>query len=178
MTRRIRDIPDGTVVFVDANILLYHFTGVSAECSQLLTRCEKGEVTGLTGMHILLETLHRLMMVEAVVKRLVSPGNVARKLRERPEVVAQLSQSEEQAEVVLRMGLRIMPLDEDILAASRAFRSSYGLMVNDSVTAAMARREGVETIATSDRDFLRIRGFRVYSPSDLGPAEGKKTRGM
>ncbi len=167
MTRRLRDIPDGAEVFIDANIFVYHFTGVSADCSRFLRRCEQGEVTGRTGVHVLLEVLHRLMMVEAVVTGLVSPGDVARKLREHPDVVKELLQSEEQTEAVWRMGVGIIPLDEDILAASRPFRSSYGLTVNDSVTAALARREGIEAIATSDQDFQRVRGFRIYGPGDL-----------
>lgn len=175
MTRRLSDVPDGALVFVDANIFVYHFTGVSAECSRFLGQCERGNVTGLTGVHVLLEVLHRLKMVEAVTRGLVSPGNVARKLREHPEVVKELSQSEEQAEVVLRMGVELVPLDSGILAASRQYRSTYGLMVNDSVTAAMARQAGVEAIASSDKDFLRIPGFRVYSPGDLGTTSEKRS---
>ncbi len=174
MTRRLSDIPDGDRVFVDANVFVYHFTGVSADCSWFLKRCEQGSITGLTGMHVLLEVLHRLMMVEAVLKGLVSPGNVARKLREHPEVVKQLSQSEEQAEIVPRMGVGVISVDDGTLAAGRRFRSSYGLMVNDSVTAAVARQEGIEAIATSDRDFLRVSGFRVYSPGDIDISRGKK----
>jgi predicted nucleic acid-binding protein len=174
LTRRLSDVPDGALVFVDANIFVYHFTGVSAECSRFLARCEQGNITGLTGVHVLLEVLHRLKMVEAVTRGLVSPGNVARKLREHPEVVKELSQSEEQAEVVLRMGVGVMPVDDSILVASRQYRSTYGLMVNGSVTAAMARQAGVEAIASSDKDFLRIPGFRVYSPGDLRPRREKK----
>jgi len=167
---KLSGVPDDARVFVDANIFVYHFTGISPECSRFLERCERGKVTGLTGVHVLLEVLHRLMLVEAVIKDLVPPGNVARKLREHPEVAKELSQSEEQAETVLRMGIEVVPIENDILVASRHYRTTYGLLVNDSVTAAMTKGAGIAAIASSDKDFLRIPGFRVYSPGDLGAA--------
>ena len=64
--------PAGASIFIDANIFIYHFTGVSEECSEFLTRCESREITGQTSINVILEVLHRLMMVEAVTKNLVS----------------------------------------------------------------------------------------------------------
>lgn len=168
MAARLARVPNGASIFVDANIFVYHFTGVSAECSQFLERCERGEIIAVTGVHTLLEVLHRLMMVEAVIKRLVSPGNVARKLREQPEIVKELSQSEEQAEIILGMGVEVMPVEGDVLVTSRHYRSAYGLMVNDSVAAAMVQRARIDMIASADQDFARIPGFRLYTPGDLG----------
>lgn len=168
MAARLARVPGGASAFIDANIFVYHFTGVSAECSQFLERCERGEVTGVTGVHTLLEVLHRLMMVEAVIKGLVSPGNVARKLRERPQIAKELSQSEEQAEAILGMGVEAMPVESDVLLASRHYRGAYGLMVNDSVTVALAQRARIDMIASADHDFARIPGFRLYAPGDLG----------
>jgi len=114
------------------------------------------------------------MMVEAVIKGLVSPGNVARKLRERPQVVKELSQSEEQAEAILGMGVEAMPVESDVLLASRHYRGAYGLMVNDSVTAALAQRARIDMIASADQDFARIPGLRVHSPGDITTASKKK----
>ncbi len=174
MRRRLGSSTDGALVFVDANIFVYHFTDISADCSRFLARCEQGDIAGLTGVHILLEVLHRLMMVEAAIKGLVSAGNVARELRNHPAVVKELSQPEEQAEVVLRMGVEVVPVDDSILAASRQYRRAYGLMVNDSVTAAMAHQAGIEAIASSDKGFVRIPGFRVYSPGGVITVSKKK----
>ena len=64
----------GQTIFIDANIFIYHFTGLSQECSSFLERCERGDLWGITGVHILLEVLHRLMMIEAVTKKLVEIG--------------------------------------------------------------------------------------------------------
>jgi predicted nucleic acid-binding protein len=63
---KLEDLPDGARVFVDANILIYHFSGISVECRAFLQRCEVKQVEAFTGVHILLEVTHRLMVLEAV----------------------------------------------------------------------------------------------------------------
>ena len=69
---RLESIPSGTRVFIDANIFIYHFTGVSTECSDFLNRCERRDLEGITSANVLLEVLHRLMMVEAVIKKMIN----------------------------------------------------------------------------------------------------------
>lgn len=46
--------------------------------------CQKGLARGVTSVHIVLEVLHRLMMLEAVGKGLVGGNNIAQKLRAHP----------------------------------------------------------------------------------------------
>jgi predicted nucleic acid-binding protein len=63
------DLPAGETVFLDANTLIYHFTHdpvYGAAHTQLLQRIEKQEVRGVTSTHILSETAHRLMTIEAI----------------------------------------------------------------------------------------------------------------
>ena len=73
-------IKTGSGIFIDSNIFVHHFTGVSDECSGFLSRCKRGELTGMTSVNVILEVLHRLMMVEAVRKNLVKLPNVVKKL--------------------------------------------------------------------------------------------------
>ena len=77
----LEEIGSGSDLFIDSNIFIHHFTGASEECSNLLARCEEGETNGLTSVNVLLEVLHRLMMVEAVNKRLVGPQKPFRSLK-------------------------------------------------------------------------------------------------
>jgi predicted nucleic acid-binding protein len=77
---QLEDIPNGEQIFVDANILLYHFSGISSACRTFLRRCESKQVKAFTGVHILLEVAHRLMILEAMHKGLISGGQLARKL--------------------------------------------------------------------------------------------------
>lgn len=167
----LSEVPTGAQVLIDANIFIYHFTGVSPESTQFLERCERGEVLGVTGVHSLLEVLHRLMMIEAVVEGLVSPGDVARKLRERPEVVRRLHRYQEQVEVILEIGLEVIPIEVELVELSQRYREEYGLLVNDSLTVALAEQLEVEGLATADQDLLRLRDklpFQLYAPQDSG----------
>lgn len=165
---RLAEVPSGARLFIDANIFIYHFTGVSEECTQFLERCERGELVGVSAVHILLETLHRLMMIEAVVEGLVSPGQVARRLRERPEVVRRLKRYQEQVEAILGMGLEVLPLEPELIVLSGRYRREYGLLVNDSLTAALAVGLGLEGLATADEDFRRLGGeLPLYAPGDI-----------
>ena len=154
-------------VFIDANIFIYHFTGLSQECSGFLVRCEHGDLWGVTGIHVLLEVLHRLMMIEAVTKGLVAPGNVAKKLREKPSVVEQLVDYQIQTEAILELGIEVTGLTSDHLRRSSLFRQRDGLLVNDSLTVATMEIEGISNLATADPDFARVEAIQVYGPKDL-----------
>ncbi|MDH3598272.1 MAG: hypothetical protein OEU26_01390 [Candidatus Tectomicrobia bacterium] len=65
---KLEELPDGAPIFVDANILIYHISGLSLECRAFLQRCESRQVEAFTGVHIVLEVTHRLMMLEALQK--------------------------------------------------------------------------------------------------------------
>jgi len=165
---RLAEIPAGARVFIDANIFIYHFAGASEECTQFLERCERGELLGITAVHTLLEVLHRLMMIEAVAEGLVEPGGVARRLREQPEVVRRLKRYQEQGEAILEMGLEVLPLEPELIALSGRYRREYGLLVNDSLTAALVAGLGLEGLATADEDFRRLREeFPLYVPEKI-----------
>ena len=54
-----------------------------------------------------------------------------------------------------------------ILESSLHWQRRYGLLVNDSVSAALMDEHDISTIATNDRDFERIEGLSVRMPGDL-----------
>lgn len=167
MEGELPDLPAGTQVFIDSNIFVYHFTGVSSQCTQFLQRCEQGELVGITGVNVLLEVSHRLMMIEAVVKKLIMPGNVAKKLKARPDVVKQLKDYQDQLRAILEMGLDILSLSAEGLTANVRYRQDHGLLVNDSVTAALALGAGVRSLASADQDFERVEEVVLYRPTDI-----------
>ena len=89
---------------------------------------------------MVLGVLHRLMMLEAVQKGRVSPGNDAWRLRERPDVVRALDEYARQAGRIDEMGVRILPLDSQVTRASHEVRRGAGLLINDSISIAMIRQ--------------------------------------
>jgi predicted nucleic acid-binding protein len=162
-------IPDRQRVYLDATVCIYHFSGASAQCTRFLERCERGAIAGVTSAHVLAEVAHRLMTIEAVRRGLVTPGNVAAKLRKHPEVVRQLSVYQTNLDFLGAIGLEILPLDHHTLTGSATFRREHGLLVNDALTAALLHNAQIQAIATSDRDFLRVPGLTVCLPTDLSP---------
>jgi predicted nucleic acid-binding protein len=164
---QLEDVPNGEQIFVDANILIYHSSGISSACRTFLRRCESKQVEAFTGGHILLEVAHRLMMLEALHKGLISGGQLARKLKEQPEIVKSLREYNHSMRQVPRLGLRVRAVTSAIVRASEAVRVQEGLLTNDSITVALMRRLGLIAVATYDADLERVGGLRVYQPSDI-----------
>ena len=164
---RLDRVPAGTRIFLDANIFVYHFTGVSPQCTAALARCEGSDLLGVTSVHVLAEVTHRLMAIEAARKGLVTTGNVAAKLREHPEIVRGLTDYQTNLEALLTIGIEALSMEADDLVASGTVRRTTGLLTNDSLIVAMLRRERLRALATTDNDFHRVPDLRVYVPSDL-----------
>lgn len=163
-------IPDGGRVFLDSTIFIYHATGVSAACRVLLERCEAAEVAGVTSVTVLAEVAHRLMLIEAVAAGLVSGKDVVKKLRARPDVVRKLHVYQEQVERIPLMGVQVVPVELGAFLRSAEVRREHGLLVNDSLVVAAAREAGIESVASADSDFRRVKALTVYEPGDLGDA--------
>jgi predicted nucleic acid-binding protein len=157
----------GSRVFIDANIFIYHFTASSQKCRRFLEGCESGRFEGVTSVTVLTEVAHRLMTMEAVSKGLVPPGNVARKLREKPILVRELYVYQEQVDLIPLMGIAVRDLDLEVTSFAAEIRRRYGLLVNDSLLSATAVREGIVDFASADPDFERVQGLRLFLPDDL-----------
>ena len=164
---KLEEVPSGERVFVDANIFIYHFTRLSSECPAFLARCESGQVQAFTGAHILLEVLHRLMMLEALHKGLIVGGQPARKLKEHPEIVKNLQEYNQSVRQIPRMGVRISALTPILITASEVIRTQHGLLTNDSVSVAVMRRLGLTRLVSHDSDLRNLAGLVVYQPGDL-----------
>jgi len=123
----------------------------------------------VTSVITLSEVTHRLMMLEAVLKGLVSPGNVAQKLRKRPDVVRQLELYQEQVAQIPSMDIEIVPLDLSAFAEAGLLRRSYGLLTNDSLLLSTAQALEITAFASADRDFDRPDGVTLFCPGDIKP---------
>lgn len=165
---KLDEIKAGSEVFIDANILIYHFTGASDECCAFLNRCEQGDLTAMTSANVILEVLHRLMMVEAVRKNLVKPPNIIKKLRKNPSKVRELNDYFVNTQKISEMGVEIKPVTFETIVKSQMIRLVYGLMVNDSVIVAGMREEGVKFLATNDKGFEKVDEIMPCSPGDVG----------
>jgi len=164
---RFNELAAGASIFIDANIFIYHFTGVSEECSEFLTRCESRGITGQTSINVILEVLHRLMMVEAVTKNLLQPPNILKKLRNQPHKIKQLNEYFVHTQKIERMGITIRPFSYLTVIRSQNHRIRHGLMVNDSLVVALMEEAGIIYLATKDNGFIGIEEITVVSPEDI-----------
>ena len=75
------DLAVGVSIFLDANPLVYHFASdpvFGPASNQLITRIENREIHAFTSTHVLSETAHHLMTLEASgALRLVVQGGAA-----------------------------------------------------------------------------------------------------
>ena len=154
-------IPAGTRVGIDSNVLIGHFLGRNEAATDLLERVATGEIAGVTTAEMLLETAHRLMVWEARAEGLIRGNNPARRLRRKPEIVAGLHRYYEDVQTVKALGIEVLAPLKDPVGTSQRFRREYGLLVNDSLLAATLVANGVETLVTADRDFLRVKELQV-----------------
>jgi predicted nucleic acid-binding protein len=120
-----------------------------------------------TGVHILLEVTHRLMVLEAVHNGLITGGQPARKLKVQPAIVKSLHEYNRSVQRIPRRGIRIRPLTSALVAASEAIRVQEGLMTSDSVTVALKRKMGLTDVATFDADLDHVSHLSVYQPGDI-----------
>ena len=162
-----KELEAGSEVFIDANIFIYHFLDMSADCSDFLALLEEGGYRGLTSVNVLTEVLHRMMMMEARTKNLVKSPGALKQLNKKPDLVRRLVEYSTIAQVVPDMGIRVLPLTPEHLLASQAIRAQYGLLINDSLIVTMMKESGVNNLATNDEAFRRVDGIRVYGPADI-----------
>jgi predicted nucleic acid-binding protein len=165
----LSEIRAGEWVVIDTNILVYANQQKSAEAVQLLRRCASREVLGIVPMPMVAELVHTLMLIEARENGWIEKSNPARALSEHPELVRRLSRYETQVREFLGIGLRIEATTTVDIIEAMNIQREFGLLTNDALFVATARRLSCPAMATADSGFAKLKGFLIYGPSDLEP---------
>ena len=162
----ISEVPDGTRILVDANIVLYVLAGKSAQCRRFLGRCADGSVEGIITTVVAAEICHRRMILEAAARGLVAT-NPAKALGRDRTKVRKLSEYADEMRNLLGGGLTVEAVQPEDFLLSLEFQNRHGLLTNDALNLSSARRIGLRDIATADSHFDGISGWRVFHPRDL-----------
>jgi predicted nucleic acid-binding protein len=165
-SRPLQDLPDGTDVFVDANIFIYAFGEKSAQCTDLLVRCAQERVFGITSFDIVNEVTHRLMLLEAVGVGLIQKER-AEDLKRHVNRIPLLTGYWILASKIFALNVLLLQTDESRLRQAHAVRASAGLLTNDSLIVAAMNEFGIPALATRDDDFDHLPNLVVYKPTDL-----------
>lgn len=162
----LEDILNESTIFIDTNVLIYAKGQRSPQCCQLLHRCEQGGLNGVITLVTLAELCHRRMVQEAQATALVG-SNPARALSEKPALVRRLNGYAEEVRDLLDSRLTIIELQALDFHVALELQKQHGLLTNDSLNIAVAKRLGIKEIATADKAFDSVQGLIVYKPDDL-----------
>lgn len=160
-------ILQGSTVFLDANILVYHFSKHAAlgqPCTDLMERIDRQEVVGFTSSQAVGEMSHRLMTIEAIQRFGWPVPGIAYRLRQHPTDVMQLSQFQQAVNNLIASRVQILLVDRPLLSAAAGVSRQTGLMTNDSLMIATMRVHGITNLASHDADFDRVPGITRYAP--------------
>ena len=163
----LEDIPSRTKVFIDSNIFIYHFLGISKSCTDFLRRVEYEELAGYTSTIIIAEVLHRLMIAEIIEKYGTKSKEALRLLKEKPEIISPLTECEEAVRAIPRFNVSILTYTAEAIFQSRELRLKHLLLTNDSLNLQIMNFNDIINIATNDNDFKRIEHIAVWKPKDI-----------
>ena len=162
----VTQIPDGTRVFLDSNVLVHAIARRSVQCCALLDRCSREEVCGLICTEVIHEITHKLMLVEAANNGLIAEER-ASLLSGKPDTVRSLRWYWEEVTGLLDSAVLALQYEPPDLEMAQRIRERYGLMTRDSLMVSAMMRYRITSLATNDRVFERVGGIQVYRPMDL-----------
>lgn len=162
-----RDIPGGASVFLDANVLVYHFIAhntYGASSTDLLDRMERKTLVGFVSSHVLGELSHRLMTLEAAVLFGWPAQGIVNRLKRHPAEVGQLTRNAQALDELQQIGVTVLPVEGQQVARAAAVSKQFGLLTNDALVIALMRDHQLQHLASNDADFDRVPGLLRYSP--------------
>jgi predicted nucleic acid-binding protein len=164
---RLANIPKGTRVFADANILSYALSTIEpfhTLTAPLLERSARREIELLTSSFQAAHVIHRAMVVEARHRYQLPSREVVSYLKQHPDAVRSLTRYKQIPGEFSRARIRILDVTYREIHASKRFRDEYGLLTDDSITLAVMRRHGLTDLASNDEDFSRVPDIRLWTP--------------
>ncbi|HET6573300.1 MAG TPA: type II toxin-antitoxin system VapC family toxin [Fimbriiglobus sp.] len=154
-------------IFLDANTLVYHFAShqvFGPAANQLMTRIENQDLGGYTSTHILSETAHRLMMIEAATLPGWKQTKVKLRLLQQPSALQNLSLFRRAIEAVLQSRIQTLTIAPSLVVSAAGISQQSGLLSNDALIVAVMQAHGLCQLASNDPDFDRVPGITRYAP--------------
>jgi len=164
---KFQSLSSGSSVFIDANVLIYATTGHATyglACDQLLDRIERQDLLGFTSSHVLGETAHRVMTMEAIRKNGWTQQGIANKLRRNPGVVATLAMPRRVLDEIHLARVTELPFAVGQVSRAVDVSRQFGLLSNDALIVVVMQDNHLADLASLDADFDRVPGLRRFSP--------------
>lgn len=164
------DVPDGSISFVDTNILVYHFVenpDFSNDCRNYLRRVVGGQITAVSSETAVADAIHKVMSEEARLLHHLDSGAI-RFLQRHPQEIQKLTAFVQAAEQLERIPIQLLPVDFALLRQATEIAHTHGLLTTDATIVALMQRHGITHLATNDDDFDRVPGITVWKPRPAG----------
>jgi predicted nucleic acid-binding protein len=165
---KLKDLPNGDRIFVDANIFLseiFEEEETVDECADFLERIKNHGVEGFTSIIVINEVFHRTAVAEAKKVFNIPLQKIATFLKKNPESFKSLKKPWEAVENINRISnLAILKVDLDSFLRGIGFSKKYGLLSNDAIHLAVMEQNGIKNLASNDSDFERIDWITLYKP--------------
>jgi predicted nucleic acid-binding protein len=159
-------VPAGAHVFIDSNILVYHFQphpGFGPLCHRL--SIERQDIEGYTSTNLLGELAHRLMVIEAGALPGWAGGRVLNRLKQQPGVVKQLTLFQTAVDTVLQSKIRVFAVPPVLVSTAVALSRQHGLLTTDAVILALMQAHRLTHLASHDAHFDSVPGLTRYVPA-------------
>lgn len=162
------DLEDGSSIFIDANIFVYHFSKKSRlnpACSSLLERAERKEINGITSISVVHEVTHRMMLIEAAaILPDVKIKGLVKYLKFHPDIVKKLVNHQCVPEKISTFNLEIISSDIKTVERSQQMKRRYGFLSNDALILQIMEDLKIDNLTSNDSDFERVNFITLYKP--------------
>jgi predicted nucleic acid-binding protein len=162
------DIPSGVTVFLDANVLIYHFTNdatYGTACTALLRRIDRREIHGAISAHVLADSAHRLMTIEARIRLGWPVAGLAARLRSHHAHIATLTVYRQAISALRASPIQVLAVSHSAVELATQLTRQYELLMGDALVAAIMQTHGLTHLASRDTDFDRAACIIRYSPT-------------
>ncbi len=160
-------IPSGARVFLDANILVYHFTAdpkVGAVCTQLIKRVELRDLEGSISTHVLADVAHRLMTLEAMQLFSWPATAIAARLRKNHAEIPKLQASRLAVASIQHLGIQVLAVTQPSVELASLVSAQFELLTGDALIVAIMQQHGLSLLASNDADFDRVPSITRCTP--------------
>lgn len=160
-------LPAGASVFLDANTFVYailNHPSYGSSCVALLDRIERQELQGFTSAHVLMDTVHRIMTLEASDRFGWPAQGIANRLRRHPNEVQQLVIPRRAVDEIKLARVATLAVNLPQVSQAVDLSRQYGLLSGDALIVAMMRDNNLTQLASLDADFDRVPGISRYAP--------------
>jgi predicted nucleic acid-binding protein len=167
----LADVPAGTAVFIDANILIFALTRhpvYGTACEVFLDRVENQEITGLTSTHVLGEVVHRIMTIEACDRFGWPIQGIANRLRRHPTDVQQLIRPRQALDEIAAARVVVVGIAPPQTSLATDITRQTGLLHGDALIVAVMRSRDSPNSPASTLTSTVCRGWLVVRRHEWG----------